>query len=302
MERLFRVTYRHPLESARGPRTDDRGLGSHPAPRGDRPLRGRPRDEIRAVIRTVGTPRRPSRLPRRGGGRPDPLQAFLERCALLHVATPQLAAAAGVSIPRRDGSWTSPRRRACSPGAAARARLAACSTPSSAASSRGGSWRRSDPDGISEIHAGSPRSRRPSGSSRPPTQRPPQPQRRRRPGPRCVVGSDPRIGRRAGGGRPDRRGWRPRTTEVGPRPWLRARSPRGRHRAGVRRRLAVAASTHGDPTISLTVRARHPSRWSGTSAEPAAAIEHAIRLREAGCRHGLCLAKRGPVCRAPMPS
>ncbi len=104
MERLFRVTYRHPLEAdllEDLARTTEGWAATLRLV--ETAVRGRPRDEIRAVIRSLSG--------RHGdlhdylaeevvGRMPVELQAFLERCALLHVATPQLAAtAAGVSIP-----------------------------------------------------------------------------------------------------------------------------------------------------------------------------------------------------------
>ncbi|HSW41669.1 MAG TPA: BTAD domain-containing putative transcriptional regulator [Patescibacteria group bacterium] len=103
MERLFRETYRHPLEAdllEDLARTTEGWAATLRLV--ETAVRGRPRDEIRAVIRSLSG--------RHGdlhdylaeeviGRMPVELQAFLERCALLHVATPQLAAtAAGVSL------------------------------------------------------------------------------------------------------------------------------------------------------------------------------------------------------------
>jgi len=103
MERLFRETYRHPLEAdllEDLARTTEGWVATLRLV--ETAVRGRPRDEIRAVIRSLSG--------RHGdlhdylaeeviGRMPVELQAFLERCALLHVATPQLAAtAAGVSL------------------------------------------------------------------------------------------------------------------------------------------------------------------------------------------------------------
>jgi len=103
MERLFRETYRHPLEAdllEDLARTTEGWAATLRLV--ETAVRGRPRDEIRAVIRSLSG--------RHGdlhdylaeeviGRMPVELQAFLERCALLQVATPQLAAtAAGVSL------------------------------------------------------------------------------------------------------------------------------------------------------------------------------------------------------------
>ncbi len=103
MERLFRETFRHPLEAdllEDLARTTEGWAATLRLV--ETAVRGRPRDEIRAVIRSLSG--------RHGnlhdylaeeviGRMPVELQAFLERCALLHVATPQLAAtAAGVSL------------------------------------------------------------------------------------------------------------------------------------------------------------------------------------------------------------
>ncbi len=103
MEQLFRDTYRHPLEAdllEDLARTTEGWAATLRLV--ETAVRGRPRDEIRAVIRGLSA--------RHGdlhdylaeevvGRMPLELQDFLERCALLHVATPQLAAvAADVSV------------------------------------------------------------------------------------------------------------------------------------------------------------------------------------------------------------
>ena len=101
MERLFRDTYRHPLEADL---LDDLARTTEGWAATLRlvetAVRGRPRSEVRAVIRSLSA--------RHGdlhdylaeevvGRMPLELQAFLERCSLLHVATPQLAAVAAAS-------------------------------------------------------------------------------------------------------------------------------------------------------------------------------------------------------------
>ncbi len=98
MERLFRETYRHPLESDL---LDDLARTTEGWAATLRlvetAVRGRPRHEVREVIRGLSA--------REGdlhdylaeevvGRMPLELQAFLERCSLLQVATPQLAAVA----------------------------------------------------------------------------------------------------------------------------------------------------------------------------------------------------------------
>ncbi len=103
MERLFRETYRHPLEPdllEDLARTTEGWAATLRLV--ETAVRGRPRDEIRAVIRGLSA--------RHGdlhdylaeevvGRMPLEMQDFLERCALLQVATPQLAAvAADVSL------------------------------------------------------------------------------------------------------------------------------------------------------------------------------------------------------------
>ncbi len=98
MERLFRETYGHPLEAdllEDLARTTEGWAATLRLV--ETAVRGRPRHEVRAVIRSLSA--------RHGdlhdylaeevvGRMPSELQDFLERCALLHVATPQLAAVA----------------------------------------------------------------------------------------------------------------------------------------------------------------------------------------------------------------
>ena len=104
MERLFRDAYRHPLDDDL---LDDLARTTEGWAATLRlvetAVRGRPGNEVRAVIRSLSA--------RHGdlhdylaeevvGRMPIELQDFLERCSLLQVATPQLAAvAADVSIP-----------------------------------------------------------------------------------------------------------------------------------------------------------------------------------------------------------
>ena len=103
MEQLFRDTYRHPLEAdllEDLARTTEGWAATLRLV--ETAVRGRPRDEIRAVIRSLSAQHGDLHdyLAEEVVGRmPAELQDFLERCALLHVATPQLAAvAARVSI------------------------------------------------------------------------------------------------------------------------------------------------------------------------------------------------------------
>ena len=103
MERLFRDTYRHPLEADL---LDDLARTTEGWAATLRlvetAVRGRPRDEVRAVIRGLSAQHGDLHdyLAEEVVGRmPLELQDFLERCALLQVATPQLAAvAADVSL------------------------------------------------------------------------------------------------------------------------------------------------------------------------------------------------------------
>ena len=103
MEQLFRETYGHPLESDL---LDDLARTTEGWAATLRlvetAVRGRPRDEIRAVIRSLSA--------RHGdlhdylaeevvGRMPVEQQDFLERCSLLQVATPQLAAVAADVTP-----------------------------------------------------------------------------------------------------------------------------------------------------------------------------------------------------------
>ena len=98
MERLFRDTYRHPLEADL---LDDLARTTEGWAATLRlvetAVRGRPRSEVRAVIRSLSAQHGDLHdyLAEEVVGRmPLELQAFLERCSLLHVATPQLAAVA----------------------------------------------------------------------------------------------------------------------------------------------------------------------------------------------------------------
>jgi DNA-binding SARP family transcriptional activator len=105
-ERLFRDTYRDPLE---GDLLDDLAATTEGWATTLRlvesVVRGRPRDEVRAVIRSLSG--------RQGdlhdylaeevvGRMPGPAQDFVERCCLLAVVTPELAAAAAEVTP--DGA------------------------------------------------------------------------------------------------------------------------------------------------------------------------------------------------------
>jgi len=98
MERLFRDTYRHPLEPELMDdlaRTTEGWVATLRLV--ETAVRGRPREEVRAVIQGLSARHGDLHdyLAEEVIGRMTPeLQAFLERCALLHVATPQLASAA----------------------------------------------------------------------------------------------------------------------------------------------------------------------------------------------------------------
>jgi LuxR family maltose regulon positive regulatory protein len=98
MERLFRDAYRHPLEADL---LDDLARTTEGWAATLRlvetAVRGRPRSEVRAVIRSLSAQHGDLHdyLAEEVVGRmPLELQAFLERCSLLQVATPQLAAVA----------------------------------------------------------------------------------------------------------------------------------------------------------------------------------------------------------------
>ena len=104
MERLFRDAYRNPLEADL---LDDLARTTEGWAATLRlvetAVRGRPRDEVRAVIQSLSANHGDLHdyLAEEVVGRmPGEQQDFLERCSLLQVATPQLAAvAAGVSLP-----------------------------------------------------------------------------------------------------------------------------------------------------------------------------------------------------------
>lgn len=98
LERLFRDTYRHPLEADL---LDDLARTTEGWAATLRlvqtAIRGRPRHKVRAVIEGLSAQFGDLHdyLAEEVIGRmPPELQAFLERCSLLHVATPQLAAVA----------------------------------------------------------------------------------------------------------------------------------------------------------------------------------------------------------------
>jgi LuxR family maltose regulon positive regulatory protein len=105
MERLFRETYRHPLEAdllEDLARTTEGWAATLRLV--ETAVRGRPRDEVRAVIRGLSARHGDLHdyLAEEVVGRMSiELQDFLERCSLLHVATPQLAAVAA-DVPVAD--------------------------------------------------------------------------------------------------------------------------------------------------------------------------------------------------------
>ena len=283
MERLFRETYRHPLEAdllEDLARTTEGWAATLRLV--ETAVRGRPRDEIRAVIRSLSG--------RHGdlhdylaeeviGRMPLELQAFLERCALLHVATPQLAAtAAGVSLARRasaprrhrggrpalpsrphgPGRPPPPPARAELPrGAPARGgragRHRARSTPGSPRSAEANSWwlaghhyaAAGRSDDVARVLAGSLEAILGSG------------------------GAQAAVDLIAAGGVPDDGGW---AQALAARSFLRE-GDIGRAREAAAR--ALAASTQGDPTISLTVALATLTTVEYNAGEYLVAVGHA---------------------------
>jgi len=289
MERLFRETYRHPLEAdllEDLARTTEGWAATLRLV--ETAVRGRPRDEIRAVIRSLSG--------RHGdlhdylaeevvGRMPVELQEFLERCALLHVATPQLAAtAAAVSLldARRlldateDAGLLSRRGRTGQAG-----RLL---HPLVRSFLEGRLLEAVGQEGIAEIHAriasvaetnswwlaghhyaaagrGGDVARVLAGSLE------------------AILGAggaQAAVDLIVAGGVPDDGGW---AQALAARTFLRegdigqAREAAGR---------ALLASTKGDPTISLTIALATLTTVEWSVGEPSAAIENALRLREVG--------------------
>jgi LuxR family maltose regulon positive regulatory protein len=288
MERLFRETYRHPLEAdllEDLARTTEGWAATLRLV--ETAVRGRPRDEIRAVIRSLSG--------RHGdlhdylaeeviGRMPVELQAFLERCALLHVATPQLAAtAASVSLldARRlldvteEAGLLSRRGRTGQAG-----RLL---HPLVRSFLEGRLLEAVGPDGIAEIHAriaavaetnswwlaghhyaaagrGDDVARVLSGSLE------------------AILGAggaQAAVDLIAAGGVPDDGGW---AQALAARTFLRE-GDIGRAREAAAR--ALTASTQGDPTISLTVALATLTTVELDAGEFPVAVGHAERLREA---------------------
>ncbi len=288
MERLFRETYRHPLDAdlleALARTTEGWAATLRLV---ETAVRGRPREEVRAVIHGLSA--------RHGdlhdylaeevvGRMPTELQDFLERCALLHVATPQLAsAAAAVSIvdARRlldvteEAGLLSRRGRTGQAG-----RLL---HPLVRSFLEGRLLEAVGPDGVAEIHvriaiaaelnswwlaahhyAAAGRhddvARVLSGSLE------------------AILGSggaQAAVDLMAAGGLSDEGGWAQALTA---RSFLREGDiVRARQAAG----QALEASTHGDPTIPLTVALATLTTVEYNAGEFATAVRHALRLRDA---------------------
>ena len=261
MERLFRETYRHPLEAdllEDLARTTEGWAATLRLV--ETAVRGRPRDEIRAVIRSLSA--------RHGdlhdylaeevvGRMPLELQDFLERCALLHVATPQLAAvAADVSLAdaRRlldvteDAGLLSRRGRTGQAG-----RLL---HPLVRSFLEGRLLEAVGPDGIAEIHAriaaaAEANSWWLAGHHYAAAGR----SDGRRPGALRVAGGDPRRWWSPGGRRPHRARAACRIRVAGPRPWPRARSCARATSTGHARR----PSERSPPPRRATPRSASPS-------------------------------------------
>ena len=288
MERLFRETYRHPLEAdllEDLARTTEGWAATLRLV--ETAVRGRPRDEIRAVIRSLSG--------RHGdlhdylaeeviGRMPVELQAFLERCALLQVATPQLAAtAAGVSLldARRlldvteEAGLLSRRGRTGQAG-----RLL---HPLVRSFLEGRLLEAVGPDGIAQIHAriaavAEANSWWLAGHHYAAAGRSDDVARVLAGSLEAILGSggaQAAVDLIAAGGVPDDGGW---AQALAARSSLRE-GDIGRAREAAAR--ALAASTQGDPTISLTVALATLTTVEYNAGEYAVAVGHAQRLREA---------------------
>ena len=288
MERLFRETYRHPLEADLLEDLAQTTEGWAATLRlVETAVRGRPRDEIRAVIRSLSG--------RHGdlhdylaeeviGRMPVELQAFLERCALLQVATPQLAAtAAGVSPldARRllditeEAGLLSRRGRTGQAG-----RLL---HPLVRSFLEGRLLEAVGPDGIAQIHAriaavAEANSWWLAGHHYAAAGRSDDVARVLAGSLEAILGSggaQAAVDLIAAGGVPDDGGW---AQALAARSSLRE-GDIGRAREAAAR--ALAASTQGDPTISLTVALATLTTVEYNAGEYPVAVRHAQRLREA---------------------
>jgi LuxR family maltose regulon positive regulatory protein len=289
MERLFRETYRHPLEADLLEDLAQTTEGWAATLRlVETAVRGRPRDEIRAVIRSLSG--------RHGdlhdylaeeviGRMPVELQGFLERCALLQVATPQLAAtAAGVSLldARRlldvteEAGLLSRRGRTGQAG-----RLL---HPLVRSFLEGRLHEAVGSDGIAEIHARIAASAEANswwlaGHHYAAAGRSEDVARVLAGSLEAILGAggaQAAVDLIVAGGVPDDGGW---AQALAARAFLRE-GDIGRARDAADR--ALIASTQGDPTISLTVALATLTTVEWSVGEPATAIEHALRLRVSG--------------------
>ena len=291
MERLFRDTYRNPLEDDLLDdlaRTTEGWVATLRLV--ETAVRGRPRDEVRAVIRSLSG--------RHGdlhdylaeevvGRMPAELQDFLERCSLLHVATPQLAAvAAEVSVPEarrlldvtEDAGLLSRRGRTGQAG-----RLL---HPLVRSFLEGRLLETVGPDGVAEIHAriaatAEANSWWLAGHHYAAAGRADDVARVLVGSLEAILGTggaQAAVDLIAAGSVPDEGGW---AQALGARSALREGDVvRAREAA----RRALVASTHGDPTISLTVALATLTTVEWNAGEFEAGRRHAGGLRDAAPR------------------
>ncbi len=295
MERLFRETYRHPLEAdllEDLARTTEGWAATLRLV--ETAVRGRPRDEIRAVIRGLSG--------RHGdlhdylaeevvGRMPLELQGFLERCALLHVATPQLAAVAAdvpVTDARRlldvteDAGLLSRRGRTGQAG-----RLL---HPLVRSFLEGRLLEAVGPHGVAEIHAriaatAEANSWWLAGHHYAAAGRSEDVERVLSGSLEEILGSggaQAAVDLIAAGGVPDQAGW---AQALAARSFLRE-GDIGRARDAARR--ALDASTQGDPTISLTVALATLTTVEWNAGNYPSAVESARRLEDDTKRWHLC--------------
>jgi LuxR family maltose regulon positive regulatory protein len=291
MERLFRDTYRHPLEADL---LDDLARTTEGWAATLRlvetAVRGRPRDEVRAVIRGLSAQHGDLHdyLAEEVVGRmPLELQDFLERCALLQVATPQLAAvAADVSLAdaRRlldvaeDAGLLSRRGRTGQAG-----RLL---HPLVCSFLEGRLLEAVGPEGIAEIHAriaaaAEANSWWLAGHHYAAAGRSADVARVLTGSLEEILGAggaQAAVDLIAAGGVPDQAGW---AQALAARSFLRE-GDIARARAAAEH--ALSASTQGDPTISLTVALATLTTIEWNAGEYSHAVDAAIRLRH--CSEG----------------